>query len=57
MMMKYPPSIVFLRKNLIKQFTNGHFENFLVENQHFFQVIYQKMQNDLAIILVLLQGS
>ena len=30
----------------------GCFENFLAENQHFFQVIYQKMQNDLAIILV-----
>ena len=31
---------------------NGHFENFLAENQHFFHVIYQKMQNDLAIILI-----
>ena len=31
----------------------GDFENFLVENQHFFRVIYQKILRFLAIILML----
>jgi len=32
--------------------SNGDFENFLVENQHFFRVTYQKILRFLAIILM-----
>ena len=36
---------------------NGYFETFLVENPHYIEVIYQKMQNHQTIILILLSGS
>ena len=31
---------------------NGNFENFLVENQHFFQFMFQKILHVLAIIFI-----